>query len=142
MAHCHKCGRVCGTTYVSNSRYFCKACWDSLPNGGVDPLSGFVINMVVHVGLPIIGIAAIFIVCQLLVGFVSEKFGLTKEISGCVWLGVSAVLSLPLLIKALRGLWTTWCVMHWLLKTFFCVCCPPLVILLIMEWLIKLFRKR
>ena len=142
MAHCHKCGRVCDTTYVSNSKYFCKDCWDSMPNGGVDPLASFVINMVVHVGLPIIGIAVIFIICQLAVGFVSEKIGLSKVMSGYIWLGVSSVLALPLLLKALRGLWTTWREMHWILKTFFCVCCPPLIILLIIEWLIKRFSKR
>lgn len=142
MAHCHKCGRVCDTTYASNSKYFCKACWESLPNGGVDPLVAFVINMVVRVGLPIIGIAAIFIICQFAVGFVSEKIGLAKEMSAYVWIGVSTVLSVPFVIKALRGLWTAWSEMHWLLKTFFCVCCPPLIILLIIEWIIKCFRKR
>ena len=142
MARCHKCGKVCDTTYVSNSKHFCKACWDKLPSGGGDPLNDLVLSVFVSIILPIIGIVAIFMLCRFAVVFASEKFGLPQEMCGYVWLGASSVLSLPFVIIALRGLWMTWCEMHWILKTFFCVCCPPLIILLIIEWLIKRFSKR
>lgn len=141
MARCCKCGRVCDTTYASNSNYFCKACWKKRHSSEVDPLAALMINAFVHVGLPTAGIVAIFIVCHFVMGFVHEKFGLSKEMCGYIWLGVSTVLSSPLIIKALRGLWMTWCATHWILKIIFCVCCPPLIILLVIEWLIKRFRK-
>jgi len=142
MAHCYKCGKVCDATYVSNSKYFCKACWDKLPNRGLDPFSAFVLSVLVRVILPIVGIAAIWIVCQFAVMFVHEKLGLTKEMCGYIFLGASTVLSLPLVIIVLKGMWVTWGETHWLLKAFFCVFCPPLIILLIIEWLIKCFHKR
>ena len=142
MAYCHKCGKVCDTTYVSNSKHFCKSCWDKLPSRGLDPLNAFILSLLVRVILPIIGIAAIWIVCQFAVMFMHEKLGLPKEMSGYIFLGASTVLSLPLVIIVLKGLWVTWGEAHWLLKAFFCLCCPPLIILLIVEWLIKRFHKR
>ena len=142
MARCSKCGKVCGTDYkTAGGSYVCKACWDKLPNGE-DPFSAFVLNLLVLVGLPIIGIAAIWFVLAAIVVYGPEKLGLPNVWCFYIWLGASTVLSIPLAIRTLKGLLWTWGEAHWFLKVVFCILCPPLVILLIIEWLLKRSHKR
>ena len=143
MARCCKCGKICDTDYkTSEGKYVCEKCWENLPGAADIVLVPFILSLFVRVILPILGIGAIWMLCQFAVMFAHEKLGISKEMCGYIWLGVSTVFSLPLVIIVLKGLWVTWGVAHWILKTFFCICCPPLVVLAVIHWLIKRSHKR
>ena len=143
MAHCCKCGKICDTDYKTSEGYYvCEACWENQPSAADIVLVPFIRSLFVRVILPVLGIAAIWFALAAIVVYGPEKLGLPNEWCLYIWLGASTMLSIPLVIIVLKGLWVTWCVTHWILKTFFCVCCPPLIILAVIHWLIKRSHKR
>ena len=146
MAHCCKCGNVCGTDYqtafqtVGKNNYLCKACWERQRKDAADLMKGLG-YFFVHLVLPVVGIVVIWSVCQVAVGIAHEKLGLSNEMCMYIWLGSSLVLSVPLVIKVFKTLWKMWDELHWFYKAFFCLLCPPLIILLIIGWVIKRCHK-
>ncbi len=145
--HCSVCGKTCGTTYAKafqsgkrEENLLCKECWEKQRKDAADFARGLW-YLFVHLLLPILGIVAICVVGQIAVGFVHDKFGLSKTICGYLWLGMSAALSIPFAIMILKTLWKFWSELHWFMKTVLCIVCPPFILLVIIELLIKCFRK-
>ena len=73
----------------------------------------------------------------------SERFGLelANTTKSYILLGTASLLSIPLVIIVLKTLWKIWVEMNWLSKTIFCIICPPLLILVVLQFLIKRFHR-
>ena len=148
--YCSNCGKPCGKTYAKvfqsgarEDNLLCKACWEQQKKDASDLAKG-IGYLLVHLVLPLAGIIAIFVVCGIALSMISDKFGLilTDTTKSYVLIGTATVLSIPLLIMILKTLWRLWREMHWLMKTVFCIICPPLVILVALQLLLGLFRRQ
>ena len=147
--YCSNCGKPCGKTYtkafgtVGENNLLCKSCWEQQRKDAADLAKG-IGYLLVHLVLPLVGIVAIFVVCGIALGIISDKFGLTltNTTKYYVLMGTATLLSIPLVIMVLKTLWRLWREMHWLMKTVFCIICPPLVVLVVLQLLLGLFHRQ
>jgi len=147
--YCSNCGKPCGKTYAKvfqsgkrEENLLCKSCWEQQRKDAAELAKG-VGYLIVHLVLPLVGIVAIFVGCGIAMGAISERFGLelANTTKSYILLGTASLLSIPLVIIVLKTLWKIWVEMNWLSKTIFCIICPPLLILVVLQFLIKLFRR-
>ena len=154
--YCANCGKPCGKTYSKAFRsgkrednYLCKSCWEQQRKDAADFVKG-VGYLLVHLILPLIGIVAIivaaFVGCGIALEAISEKFGLelantTRAYIHLGTVGAVSLLTIPLVVKVLKTLWKMWVETSWLFKVIFCIICPALLVLVVLQFLLKLFRR-